>query len=607
MAVRPATVALFGRQLLAAAGLWLPAPTTASEGAVPLLSVAELLRDADGDTVPDAMGRVVRVRGVVTVPSTALGDRSFHALIQDGSAGIAIFDPAPREAVQRGELLEVQGRVSQYRGAVQLQQVALTRLGHAALPEALPVPGVDADGWKHMGRRVRVSGVAGPLTLDGFGRLRLTADDGTVLSLFFPVPVAGQFDWALYPPGAQLQVDGVVSIYKHNWPFDGGFQLYVTQPEDIVVLAPPLPRWQRWAMLAAPPAALLVCLGLLLFQIAQHRQRARQREVATLAALSTAFENRELDHAALARRGCEILAAYRIVEAVAVFGLDAGGRLQRLALAAADPALRGRAERIVPADGTTTDEAAARAALRAAVAAAGLALCALEPIGNGQAVQGYGLALARRRRRLGTLQQHILLSAVKLLELAWDNRRLLEEARREQQALQQLVVTDDLTGLYNRRFLDEYLRVQIPVARRRGGGLAFLALDIDHFKRINDSHGHGVGDAVLLRTAQALREAARSSDLLVRMGGEEFLVVAEQDEAGALAFGERLRAAVAATPMHDLVPGLVVTVSVGVALLGQHGHEAAGLLAASDAAMYTAKRGGRNRVMLASAPAVDAG
>ena len=584
------------------------APPVPVDPDAPITPISELLVDADGDTVPEAIGRIVRVQGVVTVPSSALGDRNFHALIQQGDAGIAIFDPAPAEPVEQGELLEVHGRVSQYRGSVQLQQIAIVRLGRAPLPEPLPVAGAEADGWKHMGRRVRIEGVAGPLTLDGFGRLRLTADDGTVLSLFIPAPVASSFDWQQYAPGAQLAVDGVVAIYKHNWPFDGGFQIYLISPEDVDVLAPPLPRWQRWIYLAAPPAALLVCLGLLLFHLAQRRQRARQREVATLSALSAAFDNRELDRAALARRGCEILTAYRIVDAVVVYGVGDDHRLQRLALSAADANLRGPLEQVDPAPPVPVDDpAAVRAAIAAAAAAQGLALVALEPLGVGRAVHGYGIALARRAQRLGTLQQHVLLSAVKLLDLAWDNRRILEEARREQQALHQLAMTDDLTGLYNRRFLDEYLRVQVPVAKRRQAGLAFLALDIDHFKRINDSHGHALGDAVLLRTAQALREAARSSDLLVRMGGEEFLVVAEQDSAGAMAFGERLRAAVADTPMHDLAPGLVVTVSVGVALLGQHGDEAAQLLAASDAAMYAAKRGGRNRVMLASALAVDAG
>jgi diguanylate cyclase (GGDEF)-like protein len=166
------------------------------------------------------------------------------------------------------------------------------------------------------------------------------------------------------------------------------------------------------------------------------------------------------------------------------------------------------------------------------------------------------------------------------------------------------VITDELTRLYNRRFLDEYLRVQLPLAERRGGGLAFVALDIDHFKRVNDTWGHEAGDRVLAGIAGQLRLASRSCDLPVRLGGEEFLVViAEHEIDGAMAFAERLRVAIAALRFEDVTPdaGLRVTVSIGVALFGLHGGDAATLMRASDEAMYASKRGGRDRVTLSTA------
>jgi diguanylate cyclase (GGDEF)-like protein len=171
-------------------------------------------------------------------------------------------------------------------------------------------------------------------------------------------------------------------------------------------------------------------------------------------------------------------------------------------------------------------------------------------------------------------------------ELAAANRHLAELAHQ-----------DGLTGLHNRRFADQMLATQLALNRRRGGALGVLLADVDHFKGVNDRHGHAVGDAVLQAVSASLRATVRESDVVARWGGEEFLVILpECDHAGLLQVAETLRAAVAS--LNVPVAGRC-TVSIGGAVAHDGAQTAAGLLHAADEALYAAKRDGRNRVVLA--------
>jgi diguanylate cyclase (GGDEF)-like protein len=158
------------------------------------------------------------------------------------------------------------------------------------------------------------------------------------------------------------------------------------------------------------------------------------------------------------------------------------------------------------------------------------------------------------------------------------------------------VVTDALTGLDNRLVFERTLAGEIERCARYGGrGFALLLLDIDHFKIVNDEFGHPAGDAVLKRLAQVLERESRSSDLLARWGGEEFVVLlpgTSLQEAGELA--GRLRRGVAAAQLP--VP-VTLTVSIGVTAY-RPGDAPEALLARADRALYAAKRLGRNRVEL---------
>jgi two-component system cell cycle response regulator len=170
--------------------------------------------------------------------------------------------------------------------------------------------------------------------------------------------------------------------------------------------------------------------------------------------------------------------------------------------------------------------------------------------------------------------------------------------------LRQLTLTDSHTLAYNRRYLQPRLQEEMERAQRGGEPLSLLLLDLDHFKRVNDQHGHGVGDAVLAAFADTVRRCVRAVDVLVRRGGEEFvLIMPSTDTEAALRVAERIRERVGSAPLavRDGVC-LPQTVSIGLAMW--NGHESADALEErADLAMYEAKRRGRNRVVTAGAQA----
>ncbi len=166
-----------------------------------------------------------------------------------------------------------------------------------------------------------------------------------------------------------------------------------------------------------------------------------------------------------------------------------------------------------------------------------------------------------------------------------------------------LSLTDALTGVGNRRMLDEALAREIERARRQMQVLSLLILDIDHFKRVNDTWGHETGDRVLKQTGLTLLRLLRTTDIATRMGGEEFVILLPATElAGAVVCAERFRAALAA---HDFGLPAAVTSSFGVAAL-QPGEAGNTLLARADGALYSAKQQGRNRVVAATLTATAA-
>jgi diguanylate cyclase (GGDEF)-like protein len=170
---------------------------------------------------------------------------------------------------------------------------------------------------------------------------------------------------------------------------------------------------------------------------------------------------------------------------------------------------------------------------------------------------------------------------------------------------ERLAARDGLTQLYNRRAFDERLAKARAREERQGGRFAVLLLDIDHFKKLNDTFGHPAGDAALKHTARVLETHLREGDEAARYGGEEFAVILSgADAAAALPLAERVRAAIEKSHLVFEGARLAVTVSVGIAAWPDDGKDLEALLAVADRALYAAKQGGRNRVASAARPAV---
>jgi diguanylate cyclase (GGDEF)-like protein len=193
------------------------------------------------------------------------------------------------------------------------------------------------------------------------------------------------------------------------------------------------------------------------------------------------------------------------------------------------------------------------------------------------------------------------------LKFIWaDEVEALYQMRLAEGALQ-----DPLTGLYNRRHLDERLSSELAGSQRHGRALSLLMIDIDHFKRVNDDRGHLAGDEALKMVAFVLRGAVRKEDVLARYGGEEFVVIARETPLdGARALAERIRRAVEKSRFAWQESELSVTVSVGVTLAASVAEYVPGrtereLIEAADRALYLAKQQGRNRVVALSLPVAE--
>ncbi|MBJ6727383.1 diguanylate cyclase [Geomesophilobacter sediminis] len=186
--------------------------------------------------------------------------------------------------------------------------------------------------------------------------------------------------------------------------------------------------------------------------------------------------------------------------------------------------------------------------------------------------------------------------------LAETFNELMSEVGAAREQLDELSRTDHLTGLSNRRHLELEAPKLFALAKRQSGSTAVLMLDIDHFKKVNDGYGHDVGDVVLVQVASLLRGQVRPYDLVVRFGGEEFLLflplIGRND---ALKFAERVRLSIAKTPIQAGDQTLTVTASIGLHVT-EESSDLAAQISKADCALYQAKNGGRNRVCLFNEP-----
>jgi len=223
-----------------------------------------------------------------------------------------------------------------------------------------------------------------------------------------------------------------------------------------------------------------------------------------------------------------------------------------------------------------------------------LGLLYLEKIREAEANPSKEPGLLESQRQLAqTLAEHISLSLA--------NLKLRETLRHQ-------AIRDSLTGLFNRRYLTETLEREIARAQRRDSGLGVIMLDVDHFKRFNDTYGHDAGDRLLAVLGRYLQSAIRAEDIACRYGGEEFtLILPDISTATLLERAEEIRAG--AQELEVLHQGRLlgkVSISLGISYFPHHGHDGETLLQAADAALYQAKRAGRNRVVMAGCALTEA-
>jgi diguanylate cyclase (GGDEF)-like protein len=167
------------------------------------------------------------------------------------------------------------------------------------------------------------------------------------------------------------------------------------------------------------------------------------------------------------------------------------------------------------------------------------------------------------------------------------------------EAIHNMAIQDGMTGIHNKRFFMEFMEREIAVAARHGHPLTLVMFDVDHFKKVNDTHGHLAGDAVLKDLAQRIRPRIRREDLFARYGGEEFACVLPSTALpGGIVFAEHLRGLIEERPCLFDGKGIPFTISLGVTTLHREsGVDTAGIIKRADDNLYAAKRGGRNRVV----------
>jgi len=216
----------------------------------------------------------------------------------------------------------------------------------------------------------------------------------------------------------------------------------------------------------------------------------------------------------------------------------------------------------------------------------------------GRTIDGMRARIQDRERELAEARDTL---EIRVAERTRDLEKEIETRKAYELRLHEMATHDALTSLWNRRAFDESAREEIGRAARYGRPLALMMLDVDHFKRVNDTHGHAAGDEVLQAVSAVLNSHGRAHDMVARVGGEEFAIIMPETElANALRVAERVRAAVEDQHILTKAGDIRVTLSAGVCAWSSDLATASAFLAAADAALYQAMKDGRNRVCVAA-------
>ena len=203
-------------------------------------------------------------------------------------------------------------------------------------------------------------------------------------------------------------------------------------------------------------------------------------------------------------------------------------------------------------------------------------------------------------RRLPVIENGALAGLVTKTDLLVASRRTMMDIRQEHQKMKNLAMEDKLTGLYNRRYFHSVMKKELNRARRYGALLSLILIDIDYFKKINDTFGHSVGDAVLKRLSKIFKDSARKVDIVFRYGGDEFAIVCPiSGSRSARIFAERLRKTIEKKQRRYNGTKLAVTISVGICKYTSVYSSIEKIVEGADKALYLAKQNGRNQVRVA--------
>ena len=313
-------------------------------------------------------------------------------------------------------------------------------------------------------------------------------------------------------------------------------------------------------------------------------ERERSRELEQLVTLGRSLAN-SLDFAALRQAIWRHLPDFLRPRAIWVVLRERGG--WRMVIEDTDTADRTPAAAI--------ENIAALALMRTAADGAPLVVDGYEcfPLGSGADMGGM-LVMRLKGDAFTESQRRALEAALAFLAIAIRNVQLLIVTRENS-------LRDSLTQWFNRGHGIETLRSELQRGKRTGGAVSLLMFDVDHFKTLNDRHGHQAGDAVLMAVARQVSELVRNTDVKVRYGGDEFMILLpETPAAGALHVAEHIRRSLASLPVTAGADVLSLTTSIGVATSRPGDLDPDALIARADAALYAAKRGGRNRVSTAA-------
>lgn len=584
------------RRLVAVCFLWAAGIALQAQ---PVTTIAEAIRDADGDTVPDHVRQPVHVRGVVTIGTGVVADDRVQVYLQDETAGIYIFSRFPGAALAAGEVIDVTGTLDQYRGSPQINRPQYRVIGHRPLPQPLTVTVAEAASWRVYGKLVRVRGVTGDMRTEGPNlSFRLRSGNASIRVLLPPL-VQRQFAAASIPEGSTIEVTGVASIYSLLPPHRDGFRLIVGAPQWIRVISKPLPSWIEEAALVAVGTLIALLIAFAVARAIRRRKLLRNRQVVMLNALSAMaagvvdaenFLEESID--VMIRNGVISGAVIHLLEGTR-FRLHGSWRVDEKQARRIDEEVQSRFDLAASGRDFVIDDPSTVLGTGPAVPL----VCV--PLQGRSRTVGVLTAVAPRRGALAGGEVEIIATAANLVALGIENVLMLRQNEERQRELEQLAICDPLTGLYNRRFMDEYLRIHMAMASRQNAPVSFIAIDVDNFKPVNDQYGHEVGDRVLADLGELLRKSTRAADLAVRYGGEEFLVVmTDTGEGGAMTFASRLQNSLRNRSFEHagVARETRLTISIGIAVFPDHGDSVRQLLRVADDSMYQSKRQGRDRI-----------